>query len=210
MASLDASKPFDRINQEKLFVKLSDRGAPQYFIRKLQHWYSKLTSCVRWNGILSGVFRVACGVRQGGILSPFLFSIYVDELLYLLSTSSHGCHVGTVFYERIMYADDLILSSPSLCSLQVMTDICSDYAIKHFLFFICKKTVFTIVNKPKYAVSDLTLDCHIIQLSDYFKYLGVHFIARMDMSVDIMPVRRKFYVASNSIIARSHGLAEPV
>jgi len=71
MASLDASKAFDCIDHEKLFVKLSERGVPQYFISVLQKWYSKLTSCVRWNGILNGVFRVACGVSQGGILSHF-------------------------------------------------------------------------------------------------------------------------------------------
>jgi len=54
------------------------------------------------------------------------------------------------------------------------------------------------------------MDGHITQLTDYFKYLGIHFIAGKDPSVDITPVRRKFFVASNSIIARSHGLAEPV
>ena len=112
MASLDASKTFDCINHEKLFAKLYECGAPQCFISVLLNWYSKLTSCVRWNGILSGVFRVSCGVPQGGILSPFLFNIYVDDLLYLLNSSGHGCHIGTAFYGCIMYADDLILLSP--------------------------------------------------------------------------------------------------
>jgi len=51
-----------------------------------------------------------------------------------------------------MYADDLILLFPSLCSLQFMVDTCSDYAIKHSLVFNSKKTVHTIVNKPKYAI----------------------------------------------------------
>ena len=86
--------------------------------------------CITKLGGMVRVFRVACGVRQGGILSPFLFSFYVDELLYLLSISGHGCHVGTVFYRCIMYANDILLSQ-SLCSLQFMVDICLDYAIKH-------------------------------------------------------------------------------
>jgi len=64
-----------------------------------------------------------------------------------------------------MYADDLILLSPSLRSLQFMVDICSDYVIRHSLVFSCKKTLFTVVNKPKYAISDLTLDCHSIILN---------------------------------------------
>ena len=53
-------------------------------------------------------------------------------------------------------------------------------------------TVFTIVNEPKYAISDLTLDCHNIQPTDHFKYLGIHFIVGRNLSVDITPVRRKF------------------
>ena len=101
----------------------------------------------------------------------------------------------------ITYADDLILLSPSLCSLQFMVDICSDYAIRHSLVFNCKKTVFTIVNKTKCAISDLTLDCHNIQLTDHFKNLGIHFIVGRNLSVDITPVRRNFFVVSSSTIA---------
>ena len=66
----------------------------------------------------------------------------------------HECHVGTVFYGCIMYADVLILLSPSLCSLQFMVDTCSDYAIKHSLVFNSKK--------PKYAISELIMDRHFI------------------------------------------------
>jgi len=69
---------------------------------------------------------------------------------------------------------------------------------------------YIIVNKPKYAISDLTLDCHHIQPTDHFKYLGIHFIVGRNVSVDVTPARRKFFVVPNSIIAQSHGLAEPV
>jgi len=53
MALLDASKVFDHINHDKLFAKLSKRGAPQCFIKVLFSWYSKLISCVCWNGVFS-------------------------------------------------------------------------------------------------------------------------------------------------------------
>jgi len=49
-------------------------------------------------------------------------------------------------------ADDLILLSPSLCRLQYMIDICSDYATDHSLVFNAKETVCTIVNKPNFYI----------------------------------------------------------
>jgi len=106
-------------------------------------------SCVQWNGIFRDPYRVTCGVRQGGLLSPVLFNIYVDKLLHLLSTSHYGCHVRSRFFGCIMSADDLILLSPSLCGLQCtcMLDICSDYAMDHSLVLMpIKQFVLLLVN----------------------------------------------------------------
>ena len=49
-------------------------------MRILQNWYSKLYASVLWNGLLGNIFPILCGVRQGGVLSPLLFSVYVDDL----------------------------------------------------------------------------------------------------------------------------------
>jgi len=57
------------------------------------NWYDKLYSCVRWNGTLSEYFVVSQGFRQGGVLSPFLFNLYVDDLLSEPEGSGIGCHV---------------------------------------------------------------------------------------------------------------------
>jgi len=81
IAALDASKAFDRINHDVLFRKLILRDVSQCFIGVLVNCYSKLWSSVRWNGTLSPLFKVNCGVRQGGILLPILFNLYVDELI---------------------------------------------------------------------------------------------------------------------------------
>jgi len=81
IAAIDASKAFDQVNHNVLFRKLVKRGAPSCFVGVLMNWYNKLESSVRWNGVLSSSFRVLCGVRQGCILSPLLFNVYVDELI---------------------------------------------------------------------------------------------------------------------------------
>jgi len=132
--------------------------------------------------------------------------ISVDELLHKSSKSGYGCHGGNTFFGCIMYADDLILLSPSLCGLQYMIVICSDYATDHSLVFNATKTVCTIVNKLKCLISAVSMDNNEIKFTNHFKYLGVHFTGGSDISVDIVPVRHICFIACNSIIARVMGL----
>jgi len=59
-------------------------------------------------------------VRQGGILSPSLFNIYVNDILTQLKASKTGCcFVANKYVGALMYADDLLLVSVTL------TDICA-------------------------------------------------------------------------------------
>ena len=50
---------------------------------------------------------ISNGVRQGGILSPPLFAVYMDDLYSLLSTSRIGGHIDDVCINHVFYADDL-------------------------------------------------------------------------------------------------------
>ena len=81
IASLDASKGFDRINHYKMFSLLYKSSLPTVFINIIVEWYSKLTLVVRWNHNDSLTFEVTSGVRQGGILSPILLNFYVNSLI---------------------------------------------------------------------------------------------------------------------------------
>ena len=78
---LDASKAFDRVDYIKLFDKLLDRGMCPLTVRLLLSMYTKQKLQVKWNRCISPKFDVTNGVRQGGVLSPLLFTGYVDDLL---------------------------------------------------------------------------------------------------------------------------------
>ena len=76
VCALDISKAFDRVNNYALLSLLIDRKVPKYFITIMLKWFQHSTASVRWGGALSATFNILAGVRQGGLLSPLLFSVY--------------------------------------------------------------------------------------------------------------------------------------
>ena len=100
---LDASKAFVRVNHYVLFDKLVKRGVPLYnIVRILVFWYNVQKMYIRWNNTMSDSFSVTNGVRQGGILSPYLFCVYVDDLSKKLNNVNAGCFMGTELINNIM------------------------------------------------------------------------------------------------------------
>ena len=80
---------------------------------------------MRWDNMLSGTIQLMCGVRQGGVLFPVLFAVYVNDIIVALSEAGAGCYYDNMFVGCVMYADDLLLSV-SLCDLQFMISICCE------------------------------------------------------------------------------------
>ena len=87
---LDASKAFDRLHYCKMFKLLVKRGLPAHVVRLLINLYTNNFVRVSWSGITSAYFTAVNGVKQGGVLSPVLFCLYIDDLLIKLSRSGVG------------------------------------------------------------------------------------------------------------------------
>ena len=137
---LDASKAFDRLNFVKLFEKLITKGMCPITVRFLLNMYLSQKIQVKWNNIISEPFNVTNGVRQGGVLSPLLFSVYIDDLLAELKKSGLGCYIGNRFYGALGYADDIVLLCPTKEGLRQMIEICEKYALNHDILFNGKKS----------------------------------------------------------------------
>ena len=134
---LDASKAFDRLNYWLLFDKLIKKRVPLFIVKLLLFWYTHQRMCVRWGNSTSPDFLVGNGVKQGGIISPILFNIYMDELSMHLNSSGIGSYlgVGTAFINHLCYADDLCLISLSSSGMQQLLHICNEYAAEHQLIY---------------------------------------------------------------------------
>lgn len=132
---LDATKAFDKVNYVKLFNLLMDRGMNPLLIRCLLYMYTNQHLNVSWNNSMSLHFSTANGVKQGGVLSPILFSIYIDEMLTRLCMSGFGCMIGHKYYGAVGYADDISLVAPSIYALNKMCDICLKFAYEYDLQF---------------------------------------------------------------------------
>ena len=86
---------------------------------------------------MSDPYRLECSVRQGGLSSSRLFSLYVNQLVNKFSNNQIGCSIDG---QVISYADDIVLLSPSISSLRRLFQICEDYAVTHGLRYNSTKS----------------------------------------------------------------------
>ncbi len=133
---LDANKAFDKLHHWILFQKIKQHGCPVYLVKLLIYWYQKQKPCK-----VGYTFSVSNGIKQGGILSPMLFNIYVDNLSTALKKCNAGCCFNTIVLNHLYYADNLCLLSPSLHGLNELLSISAKYVTDHDTVFNDSKSV---------------------------------------------------------------------
>ena len=75
-----------------LVIKLMERRIPEMLLYVIEHWFSIGRTYVKWGTYFSRYFDL-CGVRQRGVLSPYLFAIYIDSVFEKVAATRVGCHV---------------------------------------------------------------------------------------------------------------------
>ena len=190
-AFLDCTKGFDKVDHSGIFLKLIQRKVPLCIINILIYWYSNLTSTVKWNNSMSDSFEVRSGVRQGGVLSPHLFSIYVNDLIVLLRKLRVGCHLNNLYLASIMYADDICLLAPTRSALQTLLLQCEKYGAEWCLSYNpSKSNTMVFGNSRTYA--PLMMYGKNLTTVDRCKYLGATVLAGKTFTVSGSPFLRKF------------------
>ena len=202
---LDASKAFDRVNHWLLLKKLIVRQVPHYVIRLLVFWYTQQLFCVKWGDATSGYFHVKNGLRQGGILSPILFNVFMDDLSVQLTASNTGCKLVGMTMNHLMYADDMALIAPSAKGLQTLIHISEGYASKHEILFNSVKSECMCIapkNVSLCHIPSVSLNKQPLKFCNTFKYLGYIITSTMDDSLDISKQMRSIYARSNMLTVK--------
>ena len=73
-------KAFDKLWRDGLFFKLINKIENVYW-RALVHYYETSIGMIKIDGRISSEFKIVDGVKQGGVLSSFLFNLYIDDLI---------------------------------------------------------------------------------------------------------------------------------
>ena len=199
---LDCSKAFDTISHYGIFIRLMERGVPICFLKIMIYWYLNMKSRCRWNDSFSEYFDVLSGMKQGGVLSPRIFTLYVNELIIRLRKRGVGCHLISYFIACIMFADDLCLMAPSRGAMQQMLLICEQFCDEFCLSFNTKKSKLLVFGKKTPDFAPLLLNKESIELVTEWKYLGCTIISnnRGKFTISNRSGLCSFYGSSNSVL----------
>jgi hypothetical protein len=214
VCSLDAQKCFDNIWHSGLFYKLIEHF-PILHWRLLYNWYTQLKVLVKWQGAFSPTFTVTKGTRQGSLLSPLLFNIFIDQLLVDLKCMSPGVWIGSTHLNSFAYADDVSVFSGTAPGLQNLIDRCASYASTWRFKFGVNKTKCMITGQsiPNANPTNRSwiLDGCPIETNDTLDVLGVRFSSNLSSSGHLeermAKCRRAFYGLSG--IGMTHHKVAP-
>ena len=213
IASLDARKAFDVVNQCTLKKKCyqSDMNRQMWCI--IDSLYSEGTEVVRWNGIDSRHYQVQKGVKQGGILSPHLYKVYINDLLQSLQHHRIGTSIGTTFLGVPTCADDVLLISSDPYELQTMLDVAYDYSREHqYELHPQKSVVIQMVPSKVYADFAWTLGDQPVAAAEQFTHLGLSWRSGQptpDIKDHITNARRTSYALIGVGLHGTDGLDPP-
>ena len=201
LVTLDSQKAFDVVNHVILLDKLYEMGIHPTLWTIVKDLYSGLTSRVKWLGELSDHFGIHQGVRQGAILSPFLYKTYINPCLVELKEHKIGLFIGTTYCGCPTCADDLALLSDCENELQVMANVVKRHSKQDHVTIHPDKSNAVLLNKPKsYPKKSFSLELSekTISLSTDTTHLG---LLRSECNENIINIEERLKLARRTLYA---------
>lgn len=201
LCAIDLSKAFDKVNHDALFIKLMKRNLPVAILELLEHWLKNCLSTVKWNHVFSDFFAISSGVRQGAVLSPLLFAVYLSDITIKCSLIP-SCYV-------LLYADDILLIAPSVNELQRQFLRCESELIWLDMSINVKKSCCIRIG-PRCdfkGVTVSTVSGQNLPWVEEIRYLGIFIIQSRQFKCSFSHAKQSFYRAVNAIFGKVGRLA---
>ena len=164
---VDQEKAFDRVNRNKLWKELENYTVRGQLLDNIRAIYENSRSAVRTSEGLTEWFEITSGVRQGCVLSPLLFIIYMDRITKEANTEPDALN-------ELLFADDQSLAHTDEQSLQHHTtrlnEECTNYDMK---ISIGKTETMKISRNP--GPLRIHINNNSLRQVQEFKYLGSTF-----------------------------------
>ncbi|KAL4233737.1 hypothetical protein ACF0H5_008417 [Mactra antiquata] len=175
---VDFTKAFDYLVRQNIFYKLIKYGIRGKMLNIIKSLYTEVKSRVKYKNDLGDNFECFLGVRQGDCLSPFIFSMYINDLEeHMILNGFKGVGIGMLKLFLLLYADDIVIFADTPDSLQNGLTILKEYCDKWKLVVNVQKTKILIFKKGGTIRLnyDFTYDGQTIEIVSKFSYLGITF-----------------------------------
>lgn len=209
-AYIDLKRCFDYIDRDMLLYKLLLNAIDGKMYNSIKSIYASSSSCIRLNNKTTDWFECRTGVKQGCNLSPTLFSIFANDLVAEVNNLGLGIDVGDRKLSMLLYADDIVLMADGEDKLQSMLDTLGDWCKRWRVLINTNKSKcmhFRHGNSQR-SEFEFRIGNSALETVDKYKYLGVVFHEKMDISHNCDVLSKAGGRALGSIINRIHGLKE--
>ena len=192
---VDLSKAFDTVDHSLLGKIMIQRGIPPDIIYLLLHYMRNQRARVLWNGEKGQYLYIDKGVRQGGILSPTLFKLYIDHILEEILKLNIGCKLGLLRVNIIAYADDIVLLANSKENLGILYELFKSKVQSMGLMINQNKSKCMIFKREGLPcqTTKLTMSGDELEVVPSYKYLGHHIESNLIDTKDVQVRLSSFY-----------------
>ena len=169
---IDFKKAFDRVWHDGLWQVLRKFGIEEGIIQTIQALYKTASSAVLLNNQIGEYFKTTVGVRQGCLLSPILFNLFLENIMRETLHDFHSTiSIGGRTINNLRFADDIDLMGGSNRELQELTKRLEDRAGAHGMEVSTEKSK-VLVNSTTNTHAEIYMNGQQLEEVDAFKYLG--------------------------------------
>ena len=211
---MDFATAFDSVPHSSLWFKLVNSGIHGNILIVLRSMYAVLKSCVKTSEGLTSFFNCHVGTRQGCMLSPFLFVLYIGELLQLLRQA--GC-LGIFIEESapnvliLMFADDVSMCADTIGRLKEMILVLEQFCDKWGMKVNLNKTKVMVFRRGDSIRREevFYFKGKKLEIVSSYKYLGIIFTPKLKWTLattTLVQQASKAFASLNGCLKRCDGL----